>query len=287
VPRGLSPWYFTRRLVQHRIRDTNVALRWTHPLYFARAFYQLLDRLREPGSNRAKAFGALGGVTAVGVAAGPMVGGTLTTYASWRWGFIGEFLLVLILVGLTLRYLPSQPSDEAIELDIGGTILSILGILGIIGGSLLAGHYGWIRPVRPLEINGTLIQPLGLSPAIWCIGLGIATLVAFIHWELRQERSGRPTLIPPVVLRNRTFAAGISTFATQSLILAGFMFTVPVFLQSALGFSVFDRQQLAVQLEDAVETTTPAQQESFMSGLSPEVQQQVSQIILDSMVTAQ
>jgi hypothetical protein len=357
-----------------------------------------------------------------------MIGGTLTTYGSWRWGFIGEFFVVLIIVGLTLRYLPSQPSDEDIELDVGGTILSILGIVGVIGGSLLAGHYGWIRPVRPLEINGTLIQPLGLSPAIWCIGLGIATLIAFFNWELRQERSGRPTLIPPAVLRNRTFAAGISTFAGQSLILAGFMFTVPVFLQSALGFSAFDsglallpfsaftlvvavgstgwrqyiaqkrliqvglvligagllllthrttseltisemilpmaiigiglglftgqlvdltmsavpesfsevssgvinslsqlgyafgtavagsvqlgifygsvvegatlassgeevsaddRQQLAVQLEDAVETTTPAQQEAFVSGLSPELQQQLTQIVLDSMVTAQ
>lgn len=380
------------------------------------------------GSDRATAFGALGGVTAVGVAVGPMIGGTLTTYGSWRWGFIGEFFVVLIIVGLTLRYMPSQPSDEAIEFDAGGTILSILGVVSIIGGSLLAGHYGWVRPLRPLEINGTLIQPLGLSPAIWCIGLGIATMVAFVHWELQQERAGRPTLIPPVVLQNRTFAAGISTFASQSLILAGFMFTVPVFLQSALEFSAFEsgvallpfsvltlvvavgstgwrqyvaqkhliqlglvligigllvltrrttadltitemilpmaiigiglglftgqlvdltmsavpesfsevssgvinslsqlgyafgtavagsvqlgvfyrsvvdgvtlastgeevtadeRRQLTVRLEDAVETATPAQQEAFVGGLSSELQQQLSQIILESMVTAQ
>ncbi|KYH27364.1 putative multidrug resistance protein MdtD [Halalkalicoccus paucihalophilus] len=143
------------------------------------------------GSDRAKAFGALGGVTAVGVAAGPMIGGTLTTYASWRWGFVGEFLVVLVIVALTLRYLASQLSDEAIKFDAGGTILSILGIVGIIGGSLLAGNYGWITPLRPLEISGTLIQPLGLSPAIWCIGLGIAILTAFVHWELHQERADR------------------------------------------------------------------------------------------------
>ena len=192
------------------------------------------------GSDRARAFGAIGGVTAVGVAVGPMVGGTLTTYASWRWGFLGEFLLVLVIVGLTLRYLPAQPSDEAIELDAGGTVLSILAVVGVVGGSLLAGYYGWIRPLRPLVIGGTLIQPLGFSPAIWCIGLGIALLVAFVQWEFRQERAGRPTLVPVAVLGNRTFATGIATFASESLFLAGFMFTVPVFLQSALGYSAFD-----------------------------------------------
>ena len=380
------------------------------------------------GRDRAKAFGAIGGVTAVGVAVGPMIGGILTTYGSWRWGFVGEFFVVLIIVGLTLRYLPAQPSDESIAFDAGGTILSVLGVVGIVGGSLLAGNYGWVRPLRPLVLDGTTIQPLGLSPAIWCIGLGLVFLVAFVRWEVRQHRAGRPVLIPPAVLRNRTFAAGTSTFASESLFLAGFMFTVPVFLQSALGFSAFDagvallpfslstlvlavvstgwreyfaqkrivivglvligiglllllsrlgldlttremvlpmlvvglglglftgqvvdltmsavpesesdvssgvinsvsqlgyafgtavagsvllsqfygsvvdgvtrlqggasvssdtRRQLSVKLEDAVETTTQAQQQAFVDGLPPDVQQQVTEIVQDSMVTAQ
>ncbi|KYH27365.1 major facilitator superfamily protein [Halalkalicoccus paucihalophilus] len=48
-----------------------------------------------------------------------------------------------------------------------------------------------------------------------------------------------------------------------------------------------ERRRLAVKLEDALETTTQAQQEAFESGLSPDLQQQLSQIILDAMVTAQ
>ncbi len=192
------------------------------------------------GANRAKAFGAIGGMMAVGVAVGPMIGGTLTTYGSWRWGLIGEFFVVLVIVGLTLRYLPAKPSEESVALDAGGTILSILGVVGIVGGSLIAGAYGWVRPLRPFVVAGTTIQPLGLSPAIWAIGIGLAFLVAFVRWELRQHRADRPVLIPPAVLRNRTFAAGTSTFASESLFLAGFMFTLPLFLQSALGFSAFD-----------------------------------------------
>lgn len=192
------------------------------------------------GRDRATAFGAIGGVTAVGVAAGPMIGGTLTTYASWRWGFLGEFLLVVLVAAMVPRYLRSRPTDERIELDVGGTILAILAVVGIVGGSLLAGRYGWIRPLRPFVVGGTRVQPLGLSPAIWSVALGIALLVLFVQWELRQERADRPTLIPVAVLRNRTFAAGTLTFASESLFLAGFMFTVPVFLQSALGYSAFE-----------------------------------------------
>ena len=192
------------------------------------------------GSDRAKAFGAIGGVTAVGVAVGPILGGLLTTFASWRWGFIGEFLLVVVVVALAIRYLPSRPTDAAFEFDVGGTVLSVLAVVAIVGGSLLAGYYGWVRPLRPLVVEGILVQPLGLSPAIWSIALGVALLAAFAQWELRQERTGRPSLIPVSALRNRTFIAGVGTFASESLFLAGFMFTVPVFLQSALGYSAFE-----------------------------------------------
>ena len=192
------------------------------------------------GRDRAKAFGAIGGVTAVGVAVGPILGGLLTTFASWRWGFLGEFLLVVVVVGLTLRYLPSRPTPGRIEFDAGGTVLSVLAVLAIVGGSLLAGQYGWIRPLRPFVVGDTLVQPLGLSPAIWCILFGVALLVAFVQWEFRRERVGQPTLIPVTVLQNRPFAVGVLTFASESLFLAGFMFTVPVFLQSALGYSAFD-----------------------------------------------
>ncbi|WP_049903494.1 MFS transporter [Halococcus agarilyticus] len=190
------------------------------------------------GSARTKAFGAIGGVTAVGTAIGPMIGGVLTTFGSWRWGLFGELGLVLVVLALT-RYLDSQPSDRQVSIDIGGTVLSILGVVTIVGGTLLAGRYGWVRPLRPFVVSGVRIEPLGFSPAIWSIAVGVALLALFVQWETRQARAGRPLLIPPSVLRTRTFAAGIATFAAESLFLSGFMFSMPVFLQSALGYSAF------------------------------------------------
>ena len=65
------------------------------------------------GANRARVFGTIGGMIAVGIAVGSMVGGTLTTYGSWRWGLVGEFFLMLVIVGLTYRYLPAKPSEES------------------------------------------------------------------------------------------------------------------------------------------------------------------------------
>ncbi|EMA52708.1 MULTISPECIES: MFS transporter [Halococcus] len=190
-------------------------------------------------SARTKAFGAIGGVTAVGIAIGPMIGGILTTFATWRWGMFGEFGIVLVVLALT-RYLDSQPSDRRVAIDVGGTVLSILGAVTIIGGTLLAGRYGWVRPLRPVVVSGVRIEPLGFSPAIWSIAIGVALLAVFVQWEQRQARTGRPLLIPPDVLRNRTFAAGIATFAAESLFLSGFLFSMPVFLQSALGYSAFE-----------------------------------------------
>ena len=191
------------------------------------------------GSARTKAFGAIGGVTAVGTAIGPMVGGVLTTFASWRWGMFGELLLVLVVLSLT-RYLDASPSTRRLSTDVGGVILSILGVVVMIGGTLLAGRYGWVRPLRPFVLAGTTIQPLGVSPAIWLVAIGVVILAAFVQWEGRRARIGRSLLVPPSVLRNRTFAAGIATFAAESLFLSGFMFTVPVYLQSALGYSAFE-----------------------------------------------
>ncbi|MFC7028672.1 hypothetical protein ACFQH8_17100 [Halomicroarcula sp. GCM10025710] len=89
----------------------------------------------------------------------------------------------------------------------------LLSVLGIVG-SLLAGQYGWVRLLRPFVLPGMLFQPLGLSPARWCLWVGLATLVAFGRWEMRQHRAGRPVLVPPSTRRNRTFRVGTVTFAS-------------------------------------------------------------------------
>jgi MFS family permease len=191
------------------------------------------------GADRAKALGFLAGVNAAGAAVGPILGGALTTYASWRWGFALEALIVVVTLGF-VRYLSADRLTETREtLDVGGTLLSLVGAVALVAGFLLGGKYGWLVASRPFEIAGTQVNPLGTSPAVWCIGLGLLALAAFVQYERRVERAGRSPLVPMTVLENGAFTAGTLTFATRSVVMAGFIFVIPVYLQSGLGYSAF------------------------------------------------
>ncbi|SET86816.1 MFS transporter [Natrinema hispanicum] len=190
--------------------------------------------------NRATALGLLAGVSAVGAAVGPIFGGAVTTYASWRWGFALE----LVVVGATLvfvRYVSAgRLTDTRRSLDLGGTVLSIAGATALVTGFLLSGKYGWLLARRPFAVGGVQFNPFGTSPAIWFLGLGLLTLAAFVQYERRLERAGRSPLVPMGILMNSRFLSGVATYSVRSVVMAGFMFVVPVYLQSALGHTAFE-----------------------------------------------
>jgi len=79
------------------------------------------------GADRAKALGLLAGVNATGAAVGPILGGALTTFASWRWGFALEAVVVVVAL-VFVRYVTAAPlGQERGSLDLGGTALSVVG----------------------------------------------------------------------------------------------------------------------------------------------------------------
>ncbi len=190
--------------------------------------------------DRAKAFGLLAGVSGIGSTLGPIIGGALTTYASWRWGFT----LQIIGVGCILyfvQYVSSSPlSETRSSLDKGGTALSIVGATTLVTGFLLTGKYGWLVERRPFFVGGVQFNPLGTSPAVWLFGVGILAFAAFVRHERRLERAGRSPLVPLRVLTNRPFLAGVVTYNLRSIVSAGFLFIVPVYLQAVLGYTAFE-----------------------------------------------
>ncbi|EFW91041.1 transmembrane efflux protein [Haladaptatus paucihalophilus DX253] len=191
-------------------------------------------------NDRAKAFGLLAGVNGVGSTLGPIIGGALTTYASWRWGFT----LQLIGVGVILffvRYVNPNPLSETGEsLDKGGTALSIVGATSLVTGFLLSGKYGWLLVRRPFFVGDVQLNPFGTSPTIWFLGVGLLAFAAFVQYERRMERADREPLVPLNVLTNRSFLSGVITYNIRSIISAGFMFIVPVYLQAVLGYTAFE-----------------------------------------------
>ena len=90
---------------------------------------------------RPRAYGLVAAAGAIAAALGPVIGGAFTTYASWRWVFAGEVLIVVVIL-LLARRVQDTPAEEGVRLDLVGTALSALGLGSIVMGILLLGVVG-------------------------------------------------------------------------------------------------------------------------------------------------
>jgi MFS family permease len=179
--------------------------------------------------QRPKAYGLVASAGAIAVAAGPLIGGLCTTYASWRLVFAGEVVIVAAILLMTRRIADAPP--EPARLDLVGTALSALGLGLVVYGVLRSGTWGFVAP-KPEAPTW-----LGLSPVVWLILAGGVVLYGFLLWESRLVARGREPLVDPTLLRNRTLRGGLTAFGFQYLLQAGLFFTIPLFLSVALGLS--------------------------------------------------
>ena len=180
--------------------------------------------------ERPRAYGLVASAGAIAVAVGPLVGGLFTTYASWRWVFAGEVVIVIGILALSLRMADSPP-ERGVRLDLIGTFLSALGLGAIVYGIIRSGTWGVVQPKEGAP------QWLGASPVLWLLLGGAAVLGLFVLWENRQLRRGGPVLVDPGMLRNATLQSGLTSFFFQFLLQAGLFFVVPLFLSVSLGLS--------------------------------------------------
>ena len=184
-------------------------------------------------SERPRAYGLVAAAGAVAAALGPLVGGAFTTYASWRWVFAGEVLIVAVIL-LLARRMKDTPADSEARLDPGGTALSALGLGLIVFGILRSGAWGFVQP-RPGAPTW-----IGLSPVVWLLLAGGAVLAGFLAWEGRRLEHGKGALISPALLRNLQLRNGVMSFLFLFLVQAGLFFVVPLYLSVALGLSAIE-----------------------------------------------
>ena len=193
------------------------------------------------GRERALAYGVLGGVAAAGAAAGPLIGGWVTTNLSWRYVFIAESVLVLGIIALRglLKHAPA--AGRRPRLDLSGVALSALGLGGIVMGVLSSGQWGWVEPRNVPQLAGRDVTVMGFSPTIPVILLGLGVLALFMRVERRRTQAGKDVLLDVDMLTgNRQLRAGLSTLVGQQLVIMGVFFVVPVYLQVIVGLDAFE-----------------------------------------------
>jgi MFS family permease len=186
-----------------------------------------------PRPERPRAYGLVAAAAAIAAALGPLIGGAFTTYASWRWVFAGEVLIVLVILVLARR-VHDTPAEEGVKLDLVGTALSALGLGLVVFGILRSGTWGFVQPGPGAP------EWLGLSPVVWLILGGGAVLAGFLVWEGRRIAAGASALVDPALLRNLQLRSGVVSFLFLYLVQAGLFFAIPLYLSIALGLSAVE-----------------------------------------------
>jgi EmrB/QacA subfamily drug resistance transporter len=184
-------------------------------------------------AGRARAYGLIAAAGAIAVAVGPLIGGAVTTLASWRYVFAGE-VVVVIVIFLLARRIKDSAAEAQPRLDYVGVVLSILGLGMLVFGVLRSSAWGWVTPKPGAP------QFFGVSLTLWLILLGLLTLWGLLVWEARLERLGREPLFRPTMLRNQQLVGGLTMFLFQYFIQAGVFFTIPLFLSVVLELSAFE-----------------------------------------------
>ena len=168
-------------------------------------------------TSRAWAFGVISGLGGIGAAAGPLIGGVITSAISWRAAFVFQALVIVTIVLLSRRLVDPLPPDPTRPFDAVGAVLSAVGMFFVVFGILQAGS------------NNVLF--------IAFLAIGAAFLAAFFLFIRRREREGKEPLLSTGLFRNRTCNLALITQNIQWLVLLGTSYVVSVFLQEVRGYS--------------------------------------------------
>ena len=203
--------------------------------------YILITMLFDDTTTRARYFGVVSGAAGIGAAAGPLIGGLLTSYISWRASFLLQVLIVVAIIWLGRGIADPPLPAQRPAFDWLGAVLSALGLFFVVFGVLQSGAYGWGMATQDYAIGGTvIIHQGGVSPVWLYVGIGVVILALFIGSAWARERNGRTPLVSVRLFANLTSNLGLLTQNLQWLVLQGAFFVISVFLQQVRGFSAIE-----------------------------------------------
>jgi len=192
------------------------------------------------GRDRAIAFGIWGSVIGGMAALGPLIGGWLTTYLSWRWAFYVNVPWGLVAIFGTYRWIDESCDENARGgFDPFGFVLVTVGLSAFVFGLVEGYTYGWTAPSQPFVLFGWRwpLDSISITPFAFLISL--VSLAAFAVVEIRRERAGKFFLFDFGLFRYPAFRYGNLAGSIVSLGEFGLLFALPLFLQAVLGMTAF------------------------------------------------
>ena len=168
------------------------------------------------GAAQKKAYALVGASAAIAAAVGPLLGGFVTTYLSWRVGFLFEVAVIAVVLS-GIRLVHDVPYTGSRRIDLVGALLSVLAMGGIV--------------------LGILIWQEGGESVFGVLAIGVVAMVLLVYWLRRRKRQGKPTLLDPDLFRSKVFESGVSGQLLQQIALGGTMIVLPIYLQMVLEYN--------------------------------------------------
>jgi EmrB/QacA subfamily drug resistance transporter len=171
------------------------------------------------GDAQRRVYALVGASAAIAAAVGPLLGGFITTYLSWRVGFLLELAVIaIVLSGIGL--VRDVPYTGERKVDVVGAVLSAVGMGGVVLGILV-----W-------QEGGESVAAL--------IAVGLVALGSLVYWLRRRKSAGKPTLLDPGLFESKVFRLGVSGQLLQQIGLGGTMIALPIFLQMVLEYDAME-----------------------------------------------
>lgn len=167
--------------------------------------------------ERARAIGLWAGMSGIGLAAGPILGGLILNSTS-AWGWIFYINVPIVVLGqVMIRRNASESSDpEAPPIDVPGALLSLSGLFALFYGLIEGPVRGWAS-----------------APVIVAFVLAAVLLVYFVHYELGR----RFPEFDPRLFKSAAFSSGLLSITVAFLALMGLVYELTLYLQTVRGFS--------------------------------------------------
>ncbi|MCK8609601.1 MFS transporter [Agromyces sp. C10] len=168
------------------------------------------------GAHQKRVYALVGASAAIAAAVGPLIGGFITTFLSWRVGFLMEAVIIAIVLS-GIRLVKDVPYTGSRAVDWVGALLSVVGMGGVVLGILV-----W-------QEGGAYVGVL--------IGVGAVALAGFVWWLRDRKRRKRATLIDRALFESKPFRFGASGQLLQQVALGGTMIVLPLYLQMVLEYN--------------------------------------------------